>query len=202
MIYLIRHGQSTVNLEQRLTCRQFEGDLTALGRQQAERAAAWMVHRGINAIYASPFHRARQTAGIIGQVIGSEPGIDHDLREMDCGNLEGRTDEDAWNLWKQVTARWRVGQWEAAFPGGETLQTAFDRLRRVLLRCAQDENTLLVTHGGICIFVLPYLCVNAAALQGSLALDNTGIIELDYYDSHRFVCEAWNKTEHLSEEAL
>ena len=35
MIYLMRHGESVVNVERRLTCRKYDGDLTDKGRDQA-----------------------------------------------------------------------------------------------------------------------------------------------------------------------
>lgn len=41
MIYVMRHAESTVNLERRLTCKQLEGDLTPLGVEQAHKAATF-----------------------------------------------------------------------------------------------------------------------------------------------------------------
>ena len=47
LIYVMRHAQSTINLEHRLTGRTFNGDLTLLGREQASRAGEWMAEKGI-----------------------------------------------------------------------------------------------------------------------------------------------------------
>ncbi|HRF99397.1 MAG TPA: hypothetical protein PLZ51_29490 [Aggregatilineales bacterium] len=57
--------------------------------------------------------------------------------------------------------------------------------------------TVLVTHGGITRAVLPYLCVNAAALQRVEMMAHGGMVVLSPYDMGRFVCESWNITEHL-----
>ncbi|PJF26723.1 MAG: hypothetical protein CUN52_15450, partial [Phototrophicales bacterium] len=46
-IYLIRHGQSVVNVEHRLTCRDLSGELTTLGYNQAYRAGVWLRDKGI-----------------------------------------------------------------------------------------------------------------------------------------------------------
>jgi probable phosphoglycerate mutase len=198
MIIVMRHGESTVNVERRLTCRVPHGDLTETGREQAVRAAAWLKNKGVKRIWTSPFHRAQQTAAIIGEVLGVEPSDDVDLAEMDCGELEGRTDNDAWQAWSGIFARWLRAEWDAAFPGGETYRDAYERLHRTLNRSAEQRGvTLLVTHGGITRAVIPYLCVNAAALQRVESLGNTGMILLEPYDPGRFACESWNLVDHL-----
>jgi broad specificity phosphatase PhoE len=97
-----------------------------------------------------------------------------------------------------VYRRWKAHDLEAAFPGGETYATAKARMQRALDRAAaRPGDVLLVTHGGITRTVLPYLCVNAAALQRAEDLGNTAFIVLEPYDPGRFVCLSWNLAEHL-----
>ncbi|MBZ0275673.1 MAG: histidine phosphatase family protein [Anaerolineae bacterium] len=195
LIYLMRHGQSVVNIERRLTCRKPDGDLTDLGREQAAKAGDWLADKGITRLLHSPFHRAEQTAQIVAPKLKLTPVMVDDLREMDCGSLERRTDDDAWGEFMAVFRRWKKGDWEATYPGGESYRQGFERFSRCLN--AVTETTLLVTHGGISIAVVPYLCVNAAALQGVGDLDNTGLVVLEPYDSGRYICRSWNLIEHL-----
>jgi broad specificity phosphatase PhoE len=195
MIYVMRHGQSTVNLQRVITCRVLEGDLTAAGRTQSGNAARWLAAKGVTQVYHSPFHRAAQTGEIIAKHLGVTPVSIDSLREIDGGELEGRSDEEAWLAWVTVYRRWLVGEWEAQFPGGESYRQGFERYAGFLR--GVGENAVVVTHGGITCSVLPYLCVNAAALQGERLLDYTGIIALERYDSGRFICRAWNSLEHL-----
>jgi broad specificity phosphatase PhoE len=197
LIYLMRHGQSTVNVEQRLTCRKLEGDLTALGREQTERAGEWLLDKGVSRIMHSPFHRAEQTARIVADKLHLPMTVADGLREMDCGNLEWRTDEEGWHEWHAVYERWQQGDWKATFPGGESYRQAYDRFADVLSNVNANATTLLVAHGGISITVVPYLCVNAAALQGERILDNTGFVILEPYGDGRYICRAWNQTDHL-----
>ncbi|MBL8162292.1 MAG: histidine phosphatase family protein [Anaerolineae bacterium] len=197
LIYLMRHGESIVNRERRLTCRQFAGDLTERGREQAALAATWLADKGIAVMRASPFDRAQQSAQIIAQQLGLSAQMDDDLREMDCGALEGRTDEDGWTIWRGVFDRWNARDWAATFPDGESYRQAFDRFTRALARVRPDETALLVTHGGITITVVPYVCVNAAALQGERHVENTGFVILEPYGDGRFICRAWNAADHL-----
>ncbi len=198
-IYLMRHGQSVVNVEHRLTCKKLEGDLTDLGREQAAKAGDWLRDKGITRIAHSPFHRAEQTAQIINERLNVPLSMDDDLREMNCGDLEWRTDADGWHIWEGVYQRWMLGEMEAAFPGGESYRQAQERYQRALLRMKPDETLLLVAHGGITITVVPVLCVNAAALQRDRRLDNTGVVLLEPYGDGRFICRAWNWTDHLRE---
>ena len=198
MITLMRHGESTVNVERRLTCRKYDGDLTDNGRDQAARAARWFADKGLSAIRYSPFHRAQQTAEIVGAALGITPEADADLCEMDCGSLEWRTDEESWAVWTSVYQRWLLFEPDARFPGGESYAEAVTRFKRALDRCDPDQNVLLVTHGGVTVTVIPPLCVNAAALQWVEHLVNTGIIVLEHYDAERYSCSAWNLAEHLN----
>ncbi len=197
LIYVMRHGQSVVNVERRLTCRKLEGDLTDLGREQAAKAAVWLGDKGITSIYASPFHRAQQTAEIIGRQLGLTPASTDGLREMDCGDFEGRTDDEAWEEFGLVFKGWMEGDKRATYPGGESYQQGFMRYSSVLSQMQRHETPLLVTHGGITISVLPYLCVNAAALQGDRDIHNTGFVVLEPYDVGRYICRSWNLVEHL-----
>lgn len=197
LIYLMRHGQSTVNVEHRLTCRKLEGDLTALGREQAEKAGDWLLDKGITRLIHSPFHRAEQTARIVADKLSLPMTAADGLCEMDCGDLEWRTDEAGWDEWRVIYDRWQQADWKATFPGGESYRQAYDRFNHVLNNLRTNETTLLVTHGGITITVVPYLCVNAAALQGNRVLDNTGLVVLEPYGDGRYICRAWNQTAHL-----
>ncbi len=197
LIYVIRHGQSTVNVERRLTCRHLEGDLTVLGREQALKAAQWLSDKNITNIVNSPFHRTVQTAQIIAEKLGVACTETDDLREMDCGDFESKSDKASWDAWRVIYERWLQGDWKATYPGGESYRQGFDRFNHCLMSIKDGERPLLVTHGGISTSVIPYLCVNAAALQGSRILDNTGIVVLEPYGDGRYICRAWNQTEHL-----
>ncbi len=192
MIYVMRHGQSVINVEKRLTCRIYEGDLTDKGRAQSERAAAWFADKGLTQIRSSPFDRTRQTAEIVGTALGLAPVVDDDLREADCGDVENMPFEEALSVWRRIYVRWLLFDAEARFPGGESYAEAIERLARALGKSAPDETVLLITHGDITHTVIPPLCINMAAFPPVTPLDNTGIIVLEHYDADRYSCSAWN----------
>ncbi|MFW5709022.1 MAG: histidine phosphatase family protein, partial [Chloroflexota bacterium] len=68
---------------------------------------------------------------------------------------------------------------------------------QALVQERSDQGVLLVTHGGLIRAIVPYLCVNAAALQRVATPGNAGLIILEPYDRSRFICRAWNIIEHL-----
>src|SRR3989344_4276805 len=67
--YFVRHGETTLNAER---IRQGEdGDLSAVGQTQADRAGAYLAEAGIHKILASTYERAKETAEIIEKHLGA-----------------------------------------------------------------------------------------------------------------------------------
>ena len=92
-LYMIRHGQSYVNLHEWEGGNADEG-LTELGQRQAQALAEWMPQHvaAIDAIYASTMQRAQETAAYLAQVYDMPVIADDRLREI--GN--NRFDHQPW----------------------------------------------------------------------------------------------------------
>lgn len=91
LIVLVRHGQSTWNLEHRLQGQRMDVPLSPLGRTQAEQAArtvAALVLHG-TPLYSSDQDRALQTAAPIAAALGVPVHSDPRLREQHLGRMEG-----------------------------------------------------------------------------------------------------------------
>lgn len=180
-----RHGQNTANLSHTLSYRVFDGDLTGQGRQQAEMLADQLsADRGdpVGYLACSPLRRARQTAEIIGARLRLPVTVcGDDLRELNVGDLDGRSDAAAWEVYSQVLAAWQAGDARASFPGGEDWDTLCARLRRALTAVAGEsggQKSLIVAHGGSIRAAIPGLTgdpVPAADLpNGAVATLQTG----------------------------
>ncbi len=159
-----RHGQNVANLTKTFSYRVFDGDLTDAGRQQAQELAdrlAGDAGEPIGLLACSPLRRARQTAEIIGRRLGLAVTMElDDLREINVGGLDGRSDERAWDTYARVLAAWKAGETEVRFPGGEDHAELCARLRRALAavaRSAGDRRSLLVAHGANLRAALPGL---------------------------------------------
>ncbi len=149
-----RHGQNVANLSQTFSYRVFDGDLTETGREQALRLAdrlAGQAGEPVRLLACSPLRRARQTADIIGRRLGLPVALElEDLREVNVGALDGRSDPEDWDTYTRVLRAWRAGEAGTRFPGGEDRDELCARLGRALAavaRRAGEVTSLVVAHG-------------------------------------------------------
>ncbi len=89
-IYLVRHGETLWNSQQRWQGSK-NSPLTALGIQQATLTRDLLATNPIDLAYASPLQRATQTLEIILQDRDIDTIIFPAMREMCLGSWEGRT---------------------------------------------------------------------------------------------------------------
>jgi probable phosphoglycerate mutase len=137
-------------------------------------------------IFSSPLRRALQTATLVATHLGLavEPAVEH-LREVDVGDLDGRSDEAAWATYEAVLSAWRVGNLSARFPGGEDGTGLVARLRHGLAAVsslAGHRLPLVIAHGGNLRAALPSL-TGSGDPGRDLAL--AGIASLESQESHR-----------------
>jgi probable phosphoglycerate mutase len=121
-LYVIaRHGESTLNLENRVN-----GDpgvpveLTDKGREEARLLGRQIAHVPIDLCVHTRFLRTRQTAelALAGRAV---PSVElPELDDIDIGELEGKT-IDEYHAWKRAHTR------RDPFPGGESLDDAARR---------------------------------------------------------------------------
>jgi len=171
-----RHGENVANLTRTLSYRVFDGDLTDVGRRQARELGERLAARAadpVRLLACSPLRRARQTADIVGQRLGLPVAMElDDLREVNVGELDGRSDAQAWEIYTAVLAAWRAGDTQARFPGGENRDELCARLLRALTAVARSsaagpspvladsaaaECSLVVAHGANLRAALPCL---------------------------------------------
>jgi broad specificity phosphatase PhoE len=125
--------------------------LRAEGISQSARLAAGLGRRRPTRCYCSPLARTQQTARIISESIGLSVTTDRDLREINFGEWEGMTFDQAAARHPEAVARWASFSDDFAFPGGESLRDFLERIQRTADRLAADpsERILVITHGGV-----------------------------------------------------
>src|SRR2546429_3387252 len=131
-VYFVRHGQNQANIDRVLSHRVVDPPLTELGARQARAVAEWFRSRPLAHVYTSPLRRAHETAVAIEGTTGAPVTLLEALREVDVGDLDGRRDEVAWDVYERVVSGWRAGRWDERFPGGEDFHEAFERVADVL----------------------------------------------------------------------
>ncbi len=154
MIYLIRHGQTEFNREDRVQGR-IDSPLTELGLAQAraigERLKAIKAQAGgAWRVDASPLGRAQHTARIVAEIAGlPAPRTDPRLIEVDYGQLEGMTRAEVDACFPRLAGVTGVfGQ----APGGETLEALLARVGGWLSEAqaeAAESHIVAVAHVGV-----------------------------------------------------
>jgi len=87
-LLLIRHGQTSSNVERLLDTAVPGADLTDEGREQAEQLVGKLEQQPLEAIYVSDLVRTQQTAAPLAKARGLEPVIRPGLREIQAGDYE------------------------------------------------------------------------------------------------------------------
>ena len=157
-LYLIRHGEAYSNIERdgSGTVPGLRGDkgLTPRGRAQAERLRDRMARTGeiqADALLASTFARARQTAEIIAPALGLPVIPDDDLQEMRSGDeVDGMTEREL--LERYTIPNYRETPYARLAPGAENWGEFILRVGTMLNRVAREyagKTAALVTHGGV-----------------------------------------------------
>jgi broad specificity phosphatase PhoE len=149
LLYLVRHGTTTLNVENRYRGRR-DIPLDAQGYQDAVDAARCLSGAGLAAVYTSPLRRAIATAQIIAdEAMVPDLRILHGLNNVDYGAWEGMTAEEAAMFDPEAYALYRTAPHRAACPVGERLSDARDRMMEALRLIAgrhAGEAVVAVTH--------------------------------------------------------
>jgi len=139
---LSRHGQSTLNVENKVNGDPtVEVPLTADGRAAATKLGEQVAHVPLDLGVHTRFARTRETLEIATAGRGVPTLEEPLLDDIDIGDLEGCS-LDAYRAWKHAHAR------SDAFPGGESLDDAARRYARAFraLLARPEERILVVCH--------------------------------------------------------
>ena len=152
-LYLVRHGQSVYNLENRFTGWK-DVDLTKLGEKQAREAGQILSDISFDYCYISNLKRARETLNLMLNEIKQSPIIENNvaLNERDYGDLIGQDKAEA----AEEFGVEQVQIWRRSFdvppPGGESLKMTAERTlpyyRNVILpKVLNSDNVIVSAHG-------------------------------------------------------
>lgn len=173
-IILVRHGQTTSNVERLLDTDPPGAELTELGREQAsavgtELASYCGAGNGslgrIAGMYCGISLRTQQTAMLAARAIEKAAGLGEralrvhptvGIHELAAGEMEMRGDEEAHHAYAVAMAGWLRGDAEARMAGefGESITDILARYQPVLETIAtehelgtKDRDVIVVSHG-------------------------------------------------------
>ena len=163
-LILVRHGQSTYNLENRFTGWK-DVDLTDLGIKEAAIAGKIMKDKNISftKAFASNLKRSQKTLDIIlnNMSLNLTPTFNEALNERDYGDLIGQNKEEAAKKFgKEQVQIWRRS-YNVPPPGGESLEMTYDRcvpyFKNSILKDILKYNIILSAHGNSIRAIVKYI---------------------------------------------
>ena len=197
-IYFSRHGESQANILREISNRGLQHSLTARGRQQAAALAQRLQDHPIKKIFSSPLLRALETSIIVANQLGVEYEVTDALREYDCGILEGRSDNIAWQGWQLLFDAWVVHhRWERRIAGGENFYDIRERfvpfIEGLVKQYGETETEVAcVSHGGTYCVMLPVILKNVdTALIYKYGFDYTSCVVAENRSTGLY-CVEWN----------
>jgi broad specificity phosphatase PhoE len=195
-LLLIRHGESTWNVEHRLPGQLPGIKLTAQGREQAQRLAAALSELPLTAIISSPLERAVETAEFLAEgrelSIQLEPG----LMDIELGHWSGQNRDSLF----QSDPTWNafVRNPTVAPPDVETFPQLEERAVTAVEGWLNKETTgaypAFVTHSDVIKLLLSHYLGMDAGRARALRIDNASasIVELHAHLQPVVLTINWN----------
>lgn len=151
ILYCVRHGESTYNVEGRLQGQSDEPRLSPLGLKHAQALVAALGQLKIDAIYSSPLTRARETARPLADALDLSVAYDDRLKEIDIGVFQGTLAAELGDRFPQEAARWRSQDPDYRIPKGESRRDLMQRAEVAFqaIHAAGHDQVAVVAHGGV-----------------------------------------------------
>jgi 2,3-bisphosphoglycerate-dependent phosphoglycerate mutase len=195
-ITFMRHGRSRADDEQVHEGR-YDSPLTDVGREQVHRRAQQWLDAGVKVdqIVASTLARARESAEIVGCVLGAPVELDPDWMEMNNGLLAGLPYDVARVRFPRPAFR---NPYEAMAGSGESewdLHSRAARATQSMIRRGPGRY-LVVAHGGILNAALRHVVGAPVPLNGQgiwFEFGDTGYYEVSYIPEKHYWMIRGNK---------
>jgi probable phosphoglycerate mutase len=182
---LVRHAPPDPRWEpEHRLCGWYDPPLDEAGIRLARRLAASLRDSHASAVYASPLRRAWQTAEPIAGALQLEVKGVEDLREINCGDLDGMPLANVRERFPDDWAR-NLLQTDEDFrwPGGESYTEFRERVRGCLAGLARrhpDAPVIVVAHTGVVTQVLGMLHGWSPARWDRRRPTHTGVMRVDW----------------------
>jgi 2,3-bisphosphoglycerate-dependent phosphoglycerate mutase len=200
VLLVVRHGESApAHPGERfpLVLGRGDPDLAPDGVDQAERVAARLAVRGVDAIYVTPLRRTKRTAAPLATRTGLRPAVVEDLIEVGLGEWEGGLFRQHVAQRHPVAVRMMAEERWDVIPGAETLDQLRDRVQRGIARITAahvDQRVAVFTHGGI-IGMIMSIATDSRPFAFTHA-ENGSLSEI-VITADRWSVRSFNDTSHL-----
>jgi ribonuclease H / adenosylcobalamin/alpha-ribazole phosphatase len=152
-LILVRHGVTAHTAEKRFSggLASSNPGLTDEGRDQVRATAEWLkpIADDVDVVIASPVRRTRESAELIGEVLGHPVEVEEGFAEMEFGAWDGLTFAEVAERHKDELDQW-LGSLDHAPGGGESF-------RAVEKRVLAARDRVIAEHTGKTVVVVSHV---------------------------------------------
>ncbi|MFJ3863217.1 histidine phosphatase family protein [Streptomyces nigra] len=194
-LLLVRHGQTTANVDYLLDTAPPGAPLTPLGEQQAAALPDALADEDIEAVYASTLIRTQATAAPLAAARGLDVRVRDGIREVSAGDMElldGHAEEA--EPYMRTVFAWAAGDTALRMPGGESGDEALGRYDAVIAEAAASGagTVAIVSHGAAIRMWTAARAANVdVAFAASHPLQNTGVVILEGAPGEAWKALSW-----------
>jgi broad specificity phosphatase PhoE len=149
-IYLIRHGETTGDIEDRYG-GEYNDSLSEKGKEQVKKLAEKMKSKDIKMVFSSPKKRTLETAEKVSEATGLETIVLENLRERNqYAILSGLTKAEALEQYPEEVQKLEAHTYKTFVSDSENYKKFAERVKDVFdkILSETDENVAIITHGG------------------------------------------------------
>lgn len=181
-LLLLRHGQTPANVDGLLDTSMPGPRLTRLGERQAAAVPHALRDRQVDAIVVSPMVRTALTAAPLVRARGLDPVALEGLREIEAGDLELASDDEAHQLYLSTAFSWARGDVGRSVPGAPDGSAFLGRYDEAVAKIAAHgwDSAVVVSHGAaIRVWTSARVAgVDVDHVERTM-LANTGLVEIE-----------------------
>lgn len=199
VFYILRHGQTELNLKGMVQGRGVDASLNSTGQEQALKVYKSFGNRHFDRIYTSSLKRTHETVKYFDQEKISLEGLD----EISWGNQEGVVPtEQSKNLYAETLQAWRDGNLHANVGGGESPLEVMERQKKAMEKVFKNggDTILICMHGRAMRILLSWLTDSPLEKMDQFDHGNCCYYKLDYSGGKFEILER-NRCLHLTSQS-
>lgn len=177
-VILVRHGESSFNVERRVQGYSDVSTLTETGRAGAIQVGEALSEMAFDAIYSSPLRRAKDTAELILSKLKQAPAAPlqtlENLKEINLALWEGVLFKDIEQKYPEEYEQWknRPHELKMVLPGPDASQDYFPVLE-LFARAKQFWLDFLPAHADKTVLLIAHSGINRALISTAIGLEPT-----------------------------
>ena len=195
-LFILRHGQTDLNLKGMVQGRGVDSSLNDHGRLQAKQVFEALDHENFDLIYTSSLKRTHETVKFFSAKKKSLRGFD----EISWGALEGVVpSEKLKSAYLDTINKWKGGDLDANLAGGETPNEVVRRQKdaiEVVLK-SEAKKILICMHGRAMRILLSWLLNYPLSMMDNFIHQNACYYKLTLLDG-QFRMDEFCVTDHLN----